>query len=933
MFNPLILNNPISRWLIAISLFILTFIAGKVVYWVLSRWVKRLTQKTETKLDDIIIDMLEEPFAFAVVLVGARYSLGWLTLPDSIAAWPDDAFQFLLAITIAWFAVRLYDALQQNYLVPLTQGAQSDFYTQFVPVLDTGIRLGGWVAGIAVGFHRANYNIEAIAVTLVIGSVVVFLVARRALIEAVQSTKSFITELVAVQSEKTIHKQVYNAILFLCFISLLVTLFLSYRFYQDQTQREDFALEEAEQDAQAVVDYIDDELAELQSLVDHMANDLTSGALPYDQLANRLRAEANAHPHIYGVGAAFKPYTYKPDVELYSPYFTRNEEGGFERRQVEDSYDYTNPTDPNAAWYTGTMAEGNRWLDPFFAPVPQAWLAPYHAVFYQDGQPAGLIAGIHSLDSLADLIRQLDLGEEGYSFILAQDGTFIAHPEPSFLGTNVYEQAAKFDDTSLIRDAERALAGETFRREGQDLITGQDAWLFYQSVPSAGWVIGVVMDKQIHLSAPNTVKRSLTRIILSLIAFLLFLSALLFHADRGKVFRLWGVSITTAILFTVAITLICYLEVTYPPRENDQVILVNKSSLNDELDQVDQRFEREGLPPPIRIPTGIMIETVTFGSTTENMVTGYIWQKYPLDLPDTIDREIILPDVPDPEGLAVEEMYRFEQGDVEVIGWTFRANLKQQPKVSKYPFDEAKIQIQLWPKSLNKNIVLVPDLDEYQFTNPTQTPGLVEGLVLEDWAVERSFFGYRQDKYNATFGSSQVIKKFNIPDLYYNIVIRRNILSPIVAYAITLSVVIALMFAVMVIHAESSFNVLSYAAALFFVVAVTHVGLRSELNTHNVVYLEHGFIIMYLVLLSVSINSMLFYSNINIPLIQYKNNLIPKLLYWPALQGIMLAITLGVFYPAADPAEAIDALQHGHDSDVAPIAVAPPPDYGTTAER
>ena len=108
MFNPLILNNPISRWLIAISLFILTFVVGKVVYWILSRWVKRLTQKTETKLDDIIIDMLEEPFAFAVVLVGARYSLSWLTLPDSIAAWPDDAFQFLLAITIAWFAVRLY---------------------------------------------------------------------------------------------------------------------------------------------------------------------------------------------------------------------------------------------------------------------------------------------------------------------------------------------------------------------------------------------------------------------------------------------------------------------------------------------------------------------------------------------------------------------------------------------------------------------------------------------------------------------------------------------------------------------------------------------------------------------------------------------------------------------------------------------------------
>ena len=268
-------------------------------------------------------------------------------------------------------------------------------------------------------------------------------------------------------------------------------------------------------------------------------------------------------------------------------------------------------------------------------------------------------------------------------------------------------------------------------------------------------------------------------------------------------------------------------------------------------------------------------------------------------------------------------MYRFQRGNVEVIGWTFRAKLKQQPQVAKYPFDEAEIQIQIWPKSLNKNIVLVPDLDEYQFTNPTQTPGLVESLVLEDWTVKRSFFGYRYNKYNATFGSSQVIKKFNIPDLSFNIDIRRNILSPMVAYAITLSVVMALMFAVMVIHAETSFNVLSYAAALFFVVAVTHVGLRSELNTHDVVYLEHGFIIMYLVLLSVSINSMIFYSSINVPIVQYQDNLIPKLLYWPALQGILLAITISVFYPAVNPAEALDTVRHHHASGVTPIAAAP----------
>ena len=183
MLNLHIFNNPISHWLIAISLFVLTFIVGRVSYWILSRWIKRLTQKTETKLDDIIIDMLEEPFAFAVVLLGMRYSLSWLILPDTIATWPEDGFQFLIAVTVAWFAVRLYDALQQHYLVPLAKGVSSEFYTQFVPVVDTGIKFGGVIVGLAVGLHRANYDVEAVIVTSILSVLFLLLAARHALFD------------------------------------------------------------------------------------------------------------------------------------------------------------------------------------------------------------------------------------------------------------------------------------------------------------------------------------------------------------------------------------------------------------------------------------------------------------------------------------------------------------------------------------------------------------------------------------------------------------------------------------------------------------------------------------------------------------------------------------------------------------------------------
>jgi hypothetical protein len=49
-------------------------------------------------------------------------------------------------------------------------------------------------------------------------------------------------------------------------------------------------------------------------------------------------------------------------------------------------------------------------------------------------------------------------------------------------------------------------------------------------------------------------------------------------------------------------------------------------------------------------------------------------------------------------------------------------------------------------------------------------------------------------------------------------------------------------------------------------------------------------------LLTVSINSILFTRTDTFELIEYKGNLIPKLIFWPLLLGILLIITRVIFY-------------------------------------
>jgi len=76
-----------------------------------------------------------------------------------------------------------------------------------------------------------------------------------------------------------------------------------------------------------------------------------------------------------------------------------------------------------------------------------------------------------------------------------------------------------------------------------------------------------------------------------------------------------------------------------------------------------------------------------------------------------------------------------------------------------------------------------------------------------------------------------------------------------------------------------------------FVPPILGVGAIAQFRT--VASLQIG---MYLAILAVSVNSILFVSHANVSLIQYKDNFIPKLLYWPVIASLLLGVTLWVFY-------------------------------------
>ena len=72
--------------------------------------------------------------------------------------------------------------------------------------------------------------------------------------------------------------------------------------------------------------------------------------------------------------------------------------------------------------------------------------------------------------------------------------------------------------------------------------------------------------------------------------------------------------------------------------------------------------------------------------------------------------------------------------------------------------------------------------------------------------------------------------------------------------------------------------------------------MRDSLEVSNLIYLDYFFFIIYLVLLGVSINSILFTRTDSFRLLEYRDNIIPKMSFWPLLLGTLLVVTEWVFY-------------------------------------
>jgi hypothetical protein len=642
-----------------------------------------------------------------------------------------------------------------------------------------------------------------------------------------------------------------------------------------------------------------------EKIVADLVAELSKKRLTADQLSDLLKATMLEHTHHLRLGVAYQPFAFDSTRRLQAPCIARK---GTELSacRIDDEYDYTAK---EYHWYADALAQGSAWSEARYSERDGSLVVDFAMRFTQAGDknPSGVAVLTLPVSKFEVALQLVDLGRRGYGFIASPTGRLIVHPIKDYTRKQVTiaKVAVAEKSPGLATLSKLGSTGKSGRLDFVSDLTGEQSWLNYRQLSNSGWMVCTVTAKGLLAKNYLAEYHKLISVALALLAVILtgMMTWLIWKEDNFRR-RAWVCAGVASACFLATLGVI-WIETLGTPfwdinegRPMTSGSSVARFTKEQTIDSINARQA-----PPQFIPTGIFVQSAEFISPTNVSVTGYIWQHYTKGVNDNLAKGFVLPEA---ESAEITPIYDWQQGSEHYMGWSFHVTLRQSFDYSNYPFDWQSIWMRMWPKDFDKNVTLVPDINSYTLMDPSAMPGIEENIVVGGWIPSSSYFEYRFNNYNVNFGVPNYTGQRHFPELYFQFVIQRNFLDPFISHLTPIFLVMLLIFAMLMTISKDArsrdllgFNaasIIATAAALFFAVLIAHIDIRSRLQTAGIFYLEYFYFITYLIILLVCVNSILFTYEKKLPFIHYEDNLLPKILYWPVVTGLMLGVTLWFFY-------------------------------------
>jgi class 3 adenylate cyclase len=206
---------------------------------------------------------------------------------------------------------------------------------------------------------------------------------------------------------------------------------------------------------------------------------------------------------IFGSAIAFEPYDMDPETPYFSPYAYKKNgviRVAFLGGEFYHYFDWD--------WYQIPKELGRPvWSEPYFDEGGgNIIMSTFSVPFYRESGGKRVFRGIITADVslmwLKKMVSAVKIYETGNAFFISQNGVFITHPQETLImKESIFSVAEARHDPTLREIGKKMVRGGEGFVPLKDPTSGKKLWMYYTSLSSTGWALGVVVSED-ELLAP-----------------------------------------------------------------------------------------------------------------------------------------------------------------------------------------------------------------------------------------------------------------------------------------------------------------------------------------------------------------------------------------------------------------------------------------------
>jgi MscS family membrane protein len=172
------LGNALWKYLFSLIYIFLAFYVSKVLDFLTRVWLKRWAERTETKFDDLILELLNGPVKIVSFVIFLRIGLDVFEWPNMVQAFLTKGFAIIVAVTITYTVLKFVDLLMGFWHLRVASEADKAFNEQLFPMVRKSLKVFVIIVATLVTLSNIGVNVTAAIASLSVGGLALGLAAQ-----------------------------------------------------------------------------------------------------------------------------------------------------------------------------------------------------------------------------------------------------------------------------------------------------------------------------------------------------------------------------------------------------------------------------------------------------------------------------------------------------------------------------------------------------------------------------------------------------------------------------------------------------------------------------------------------------------------------------------------------------------------------------------